>query len=55
MAPLLNWLTFFDAFWDARRAKPGKGIEGFDLTLALDKGWEEHIARMRTSLHGDAD
>ena len=23
----------------------------FDLTLALDKGWEDHLGRMRESLH----
>ena len=28
-----------------------QGAEGFDLTLALDKGWDEHIGRMRESLH----
>ncbi len=25
--------------------------EAFDLTLALDKGWEDHMARMREHLH----
>jgi len=25
--------------------------EAFDLTLALDKGWEEHMGRMRAHLH----
>ena len=28
-----------------------QGAEAFDLTLALDKGWDEHIGRMRTHLH----
>lgn len=28
--------------------------EAFGLTLALDKGWDEHIGRMRTSLHDEA-
>ena len=28
-----------------------QGAEAFGLTLALDKGWDEHIARMRNSLH----
>ena len=27
--------------------------ESFDLTLALDKGWEDHMARMRAALHKD--
>ena len=27
------------------------GEAGFDLTLALDKGWDDHLARMRESLH----
>ena len=25
--------------------------EAFGLTLALDKGWDDHLARLRTSLH----
>ena len=29
------------------------GDEAFGLTLALDKGWDDHLARMRASLHGD--
>ncbi|AFO93577.1 SRPBCC domain-containing protein (plasmid) [Phaeobacter inhibens] len=28
-----------------------QGVEAFDLLLALDKGWDEHLARMRTSAH----
>lgn len=28
-----------------------QGEEGFGLTLALDKGWDDHMARMRASLH----
>lgn len=28
-----------------------QGGEAFDLTLALDKGWDEHLGRMRTSAH----
>jgi uncharacterized protein YndB with AHSA1/START domain len=28
-----------------------QGAEAFDLMLALDKGWDDHIARMRASLH----
>lgn len=28
-----------------------QGSEAFGLTLALDKGWDDHIARMRASLH----
>ncbi|MEJ8559951.1 SRPBCC domain-containing protein [Yoonia sp. GPGPB17] len=28
-----------------------EGEAGFDLTLALDKGWDDHLARMRESLH----
>ena len=27
------------------------GEEAFGLTLALDKGWDDHLARMRTNLH----
>jgi uncharacterized protein YndB with AHSA1/START domain len=30
-----------------------QGSEAFGLTLALDKGWDEHLARMRTSAHGE--
>lgn len=30
-----------------------QGAEAFGLTLALDKGWDDHLARMRTSVHGD--
>jgi len=29
-----------------------QGSEAFDLTLALDKGWDEHLARMRNAAHG---
>ncbi len=28
-----------------------QGAEAFGLTLALDKGWDDHISRMRASLH----
>lgn len=28
-----------------------QGEEAFGLTLALDKGWNDHIARMRSSAH----
>ena len=27
------------------------GAEAFGLTLALDKGWDDHIGRMRESIH----
>ncbi|MEM7471339.1 MAG: SRPBCC domain-containing protein [Pseudomonadota bacterium] len=30
-----------------------QGIEAFGLTLALDKGWDEHLARMRADAHAD--
>jgi len=30
-----------------------QGEEAFGLTLALDKGWDDHLARMRASTHGD--
>lgn len=30
-----------------------QGAEAFGLTLALDKGWDDHIGRMRSSLHGE--
>lgn len=28
-----------------------EGEAAFDLTLALDKGWDDHLGRMRESLH----
>lgn len=28
-----------------------QGAEAFGLTLALDKGWDDHLNRMRASLH----
>ncbi|NNE88959.1 MAG: SRPBCC domain-containing protein [Silicimonas sp.] len=28
-----------------------QGDEAFGLTLALDKGWDDHLNRMRASLH----
>lgn len=28
-----------------------QGVEAFDLMLALDKGWDEHLGRMRASIH----
>lgn len=28
-----------------------QGAEAFGLTLALDKGWDEHLGRVRTSIH----
>lgn len=28
-----------------------QGAEAFDLTLALDKGWDDHLARIRASAH----
>lgn len=31
-----------------------QGAEAFGLTLALDKGWDDHIGRMRADLHGDS-
>ncbi len=30
-----------------------QGADAFGLTLALDKGWDDHLARMRASAHGD--
>ena len=30
-----------------------QGEEGFGLLLALDKGWDDHISRMRASAHSD--
>lgn len=30
-----------------------QGEEAFGLLLALDKGWDDHMGRMRTSLHED--
>lgn len=29
-----------------------QGAEAFGLTLALDKGWDDHLMRMRIDLHG---
>ena len=30
-----------------------QGAEAFDLMLALDKGWDDHLARMRESAHAN--
>ena len=30
-----------------------EGEEAFGLTLAMDKGWDDHLGRMRADLHGD--
>lgn len=30
-----------------------QGVDAFGLTLSLDKGWDEHIGRMRADLLGD--
>ncbi|MEP4247444.1 SRPBCC family protein [Tateyamaria sp.] len=30
-----------------------QGAEAFGLTLALDKGWDEHLMKMRGALHDD--
>ncbi len=32
-----------------------QGADAFDLMLALDKGWDDHIARMRACLHENAE
>ena len=29
-----------------------QGEDAFGLTLALDKGWDDHMARMRDAIHG---
>lgn len=29
-----------------------QGEAAFDLTLALDKGWDDHLMRMRNDIHG---
>ena len=29
------------------------GADVFGLTLALDKGWDAHLGRMRADAHGD--
>jgi uncharacterized protein YndB with AHSA1/START domain len=29
------------------------GAEAFGLTLALDKGWDDHLGRMRADAHGE--
>ena len=31
-----------------------QGVEAFGLTLALDKGWDDHLMQMRGHIHGDA-
>lgn len=28
-----------------------QGVDAFGLTLALDKGWDEHLMQMRATLH----
>ncbi|KMW57631.1 hypothetical protein AIOL_002596 [Candidatus Rhodobacter oscarellae] len=28
-----------------------QGVAAFDLTLAMDKGWDDHLARLRASAH----
>lgn len=30
-----------------------QGADAFGLTLALDKGWDDHLARMRESIHDE--
>ena len=30
-----------------------QNAESFGLTLALDKGWDDHLARMRTDAHAE--
>jgi uncharacterized protein YndB with AHSA1/START domain len=30
-----------------------QGAEAFGLTLALDKGWDDHLGRMRADAHAD--
>jgi len=30
-----------------------QGADSFGLTLALDKGWDDHLTRMRASAHGE--
>lgn len=30
-----------------------QGAEAFGLTLALDKGWDDHLARMRADAHAE--
>ncbi|MEW9919460.1 SRPBCC domain-containing protein [Marimonas sp. MJW-29] len=32
-----------------------QGEAAFGLTLALDKGWDDHLGRMRRHLHGETD
>jgi hypothetical protein len=31
-----------------------QGAEAFGLTLALDKGWDDHLGRMRGHVHEDS-
>lgn len=31
-----------------------QGADAFGLTLALDKGWDDHIGRMRADMHNDS-
>lgn len=54
-ASLVKWtLTEIDAGTQLSLEHSGlpRGAEAFDLSLALDKGWEVHMARMRDDLHG---
>lgn len=32
-----------------------QGADAFGLTLALDKGWDDHISRMRADIHETAN
>lgn len=32
-----------------------QGADAFGLTLSLDKGWDDHIARMRADIHDNAN
>ena len=54
-ASLVKWtLTEIDAGTSLSLEHRGlpQGAEAFDLSLALDKGWEDHMGRMRDGLHG---
>ncbi len=53
-ASLVKWtLTEIDAGTRLSLEHSGlpQGAEAFDLSLALDKGWEDHMGKMRDGLH----
>ncbi len=49
-------ITLEDVFGGTRLSLIHEGLpvaeEAFDLTLALDKGWDGHFAQLRDAVHG---